>query len=325
MKLKIGDISIKNNLVMAPMAGITDMPFRLLAKNGGAGLVCSEMISACALAHNDKKTLKLLELCDQERPVSVQIFGSKPEEIKEASKIVENQGADILDINFGCPAPKIKRSGSGSQLLANIAQLSRLIESALSAVKIPVTAKIRIGINEGENFAPAIVEAAGKLGIAAITIHARSSVSLHKGDPNLAAIKEAVLSSKVPIIANGGIIDEVSAKKFVDETGCDGLMIGRAAIGDYKIFERIAHFLETGNILQQEPWEEKLKTFKKHAEMSVSHYGPKIGIVILRKTAPYYFKGLPNASRMRELFNKITLLDELDEVLKNLWISPYFE
>lgn len=322
--MKIGSLKLSNNLVMAPMAGITDMPFRSLAKSGGAGLVCTEMVSSRALVYGDKKTRKIIQLSPDEHPVSVQIFGSKPSEMAEASKICEALGADIVDINFGCPVRKIINSGAGVKAVENQDAAARIMESVAKSVKVPVTIKIRIGSLPEENIAPAMVKLAHECGIKMVAVHARPASSGHAGKPNLEALRQAVEGAKLPVTGNGGITDVVSAKEFLSQTGCDGLMVGRAAIGDPEIFKRISHFLATGEKLPEATMESRVADLKRHAVLSCEHYGAKTGIIVLRKVASYYLKGLPNASRIREKFNKLSKLSELDALLEGIWESPYF-
>jgi tRNA-dihydrouridine synthase B len=306
------------------MAGVTDMPFRSLAKEGGAGLVCTEMVSARALVYGDKKTKKIIELSQSEHPVSAQIFGSKPSEMGEAAKICEGAGADIVDINFGCPVRKIVNSGAGVKAVENQDIAAEIMAAVVRSVKVPATIKIRIGNKPDENIAPAMVKLAEKCGIKMVAVHARPASWGHSGKPNLSALKEAVDAAKIPVVGNGGIIDEVTAKYFIDQTGCNGLMVGRAAIGDPGLFKRISHFIETGNKLPEITMEDRLIYLKKHAELSCAYYGEKRGIIVLRKVAAYYLKGLPNASRIRDKFNKLTELSALDALLAGIWESPYF-
>ena len=323
--LFIRDVYVKRNLVMAPMAGITDAPFRALAKDGGAGMVCTEMISAKALLYRDRKTLKMLRLSKAEQPVCVQLFGAEPAAIAEAARIVEAAGADVLDINFGCPVPKITRSGAGAKLLENERAMTAIMEAAVKAVTIPVTIKIRTGLTEKDNVAPRIVQLAQESGISAVTVHGRAAEHGHSGKPDLGAIKEAVVNAHIPVIGNGGITDEISAGHFLKETGCAGLMIGRGAIGNYSIFNRIEQYLDTGTVGREPSWEERIALLKKHALMSLGCYGEPYGFIHLRKIAPFYLKGLPNAAKIRSRFNTIIRFTELDELFKEIWQSPYFE
>ncbi len=323
--LTIGTIKLRNNLVMAPMAGITDLPFRELAREGGAGLVCTEMISARALAYRDEKTLAMIKFSDKERPVSVQLFGSDPCVMADAAVIAQDLGADIIDINLGCPVRKIVKSGAGVKLTEDDKNMTAVMENVVKKVSVPVTIKIRIGLLEEENTAPQIIALAAACGISAVTVHGRPASVHHKGRPDLAAVATAVASSRLPVIGNGGIIDELSAGEFLDHTGCAGLMIGRAAIGDTDLFRRLTHFFETGDALSTPPWEYKIELLKKHAKRSVEHYGERTGLLRLRKVAPFYLKGLPNAASIRNRFNRTVTLEELDSLLMEIRRSSYFE
>jgi tRNA-dihydrouridine synthase B len=323
--LKIGSLALKTNLMMAPMAGITDLPFRALAKEGGAGLTFTEMISARALVRGDKKTEKMMRPGEAEHPVGIQLFGSDPNYMAEAARIAEAGGADLIDINMGCPVRKVMKAGAGVKLLENEAGLGRMMGTVAQAVKIPVSIKTRIGRTPGENIAPSVARIAEQSGIKMVIIHGRPASQGHSGDADREAVRQVVQSVTIPVVGNGGVKDERSAKLWVDETGCAGLMIGRAAIGDPYIFDRITHFLATGDLLSSPTWEERLAFLKRHAELAVAYYSnEKKGIIILRKLAAFYMKGLPNASRIRNAFNAITTLKELDELLATVWESPYF-
>ena len=322
---KIGGLKLKNNLIAAPMAGITDYPFRVLARAGGAGLVCSEMISSQALIFSDKKTLGMLPEIKDDSPISVQIFGSKPDVMAEAAIIAEKRGADIVDINLGCPAPKIGKSGSGAKLLGNTERISMILEAVVKSIKIPVTVKIRTGITKGENIAPEVARLAEKCGISAVTVHGRPACDRHSGEPDYPAIRETVESVKIPVIGNGGVTDETTAVEFFQKTGCSAVMIGRSCIGDPEIFERIEKYSGSGNLVPGMTWESRIEVLKEHARLSAARYGEKNGVIRLRKIAPYYLKGLPNASRIRQSFNKIVSLIELEELTREIWKCPYFE
>lgn len=322
--LIIGNIVLKNNLIMAPMAGITDFPFRTLVKEGGAGLVCTEMVSSKGLTYNDKKTKRLLNVFENEHPVSVQIFGSEPVTMAESAKIAVNNGADIVDINMGCPVPKITKTGAGARLIENEKLIVEIMESVVKSVNAPVTIKIRIGLRPDQNVAPRIVYLAEQSGIKMVVVHGRPASAGHAGSPDIEAVAAAVCSAKIPVVGNGGIIDELTAKNFLNKSGCAGLMIGRGAIGDPYLFGRIERFLKTGIIEAPPTWEERVEFLKRHAALSVDYYGEKPGLIILRKVAPYYLKDMHNASKIRQRFNKITAISELDSLMDGVWDSPYF-
>lgn len=318
-KLKIGNIKLKNCLMLAPMAGITDLPLRQLAVEGGAGLVFTEMVSATAMVYGDKKTYKLLTTSDKEKDcVAAQIFGTKPEIMSECAKRVQDLGYKIIDINLGCPAKKITKVGAGSRLLANPKQVENVLSAVVKAVSVPVTIKTRIGLLQGQNVAPEIIEIAQNCGIKMVSLHARYAEFAHSGDPDLEAFSLACETAKIPIIANGGIVDIKTAEKFLKIKNCSGLMIGRGAIGNYNIFNSIESFFDKEQMTPQSTIKTKLKWFRQHAQDSLGYYGKEKGLVVLRKIAPYYIKGLPNASSIRNQFNKITTLEEFDKIFKNL-------
>jgi tRNA-dihydrouridine synthase B len=309
-KLKIGNIELENNVILAPMAGITDLSLRLLAKSGGAGLVYTEMASAKALIHHDEKTKKLLEISDKERPVAVQIFGGDSYSMAEAAKIVRDMGADIVDINLGCPVWKIAKVGAGAKLLSNEKLVHEILETVVKSVDIPVTIKIRIGLLPGQNVAPEIIKIAQSSGIKMVAVHARYASQSHSGNPDLQSFADACFSAKIPIVANGGIIDEETAAKFLQIPNCAGLMIGRAAISNYSIFARLKYFIENGGILPLASKKEKIEWLKQHAAYSIGCYGEKKGLVSMRKVAHYYVKDFSNAAKIRCMINAmITLVD----------------
>ena len=318
-KLRIGNIKLENSIVLAPMAGISDLPMRLLAKDGGAGLVYTEMVSAKALVYGDDKTKKLLKIHPSERPVAAQIFGGDAYSMGEAAKIVRDCGADIIDINLGCPVRKIAKAGAGAKLLANEKLTADILSAVVKSVDIPVTVKIRIGLLPGQNVAPEILKIAYESGIKMAAVHARPASQGHAGEPDLEAFAQACDGAQIPVVANGGIVDELTAERFLNISGCAGLMVGRGAIGNYSIFRRIADFFNKGEILPKPLWEEKINWFKKHAQYSVEHYGEERGYVLLRKVAHYYVKDLPNAARVRDKFNKVINTEGFEEVLRCIY------
>ena len=318
-KLTIGNIKLKNCLMLAPMAGITDLPLRQLAVDGGAGLVFTEMVSATAMVYGDKKTYKLLTTSDKEKDiVAAQIFGTKPEIMSECAKRVQDLGYKIIDINLGCPAKKITKVGAGSRLLANPKQVEDVLTAVVKAVSVPVTIKTRIGLLQGQNVAPEIIEIAQNCGIKMVSLHARYAEFAHSGDPDLEAFALACENAKIPIVANGGIVDIKTAEKFLKMKNCSGLMIGRGAIGNYDIFKQIEYFFDKEEMTSPSTIKTKLRWFRQHAIDSLKYYGKEKGLVVLRKIAPYYIKGLPNACSIRNSFNKITTLEEFDKIFKNL-------
>ena len=323
--LIIGSLQLKNNLILAPMAGITDQVFRCRAHEGGAGLVCSEMVSAAALMHGDRKTRRMLMIHPQERPVSIQMFGAHAMVMAEAARIIEDAGADIVDINFGCPVRKIVKSGAGARLLENKKVMIDIMEAVVKSVKIPVTVKTRIGTIAGDNTAPEVVRLAAQSGVSAVTVHGRAAEHFHKGMPELAAVRAAVEAASIPVIGNGGIVDEESAIQFFQETGCAGIMIGRGALENPEIFERIERYDATREKEAAPSWEKRFSFLQVHAQQAAVVYGEHRALVGLRKVAPYYLKGLPHAAALRDRFNHIETLAELEKISELIYDSPYFE
>ncbi|MDR0401392.1 MAG: tRNA dihydrouridine synthase DusB [Endomicrobium sp.] len=314
--LTIGNIKLINNIVLAPMAGITNLPFRQLAKSGGASLVYTEMISAKSILCNNKNVKNLLKISYDEKPISAQIFGNDAYIMSEAAKIIRDIGVDIIDINLGCPANKIIKNGSGSKLLRNEILVSKIFKYVVNSVDIPVTAKIRIGFIPGENIASKIIKIAQNCGIKMIAIHARPVLQKHSGTPDFELFSDACANAKIPIIANGGIINEKIAIDFMKIPNCSGIMIGRGAIGNYSIFKNFSDFLngESKRIYQPSK-AERIKWLREHVAHSVEYYGEKTGIITIRKIIGYYIKNLPNATKIRNMFNKIYTISEFNELL----------
>ena len=315
-KLKIGDIELENNILLAPMAGITDLPFRTIAKKQGAGLVYTEMVSAKAIFHNDEKTKKLLNMKNEKRPVAVQIFGSDVESMVYAAKYVEPI-ADIIDINMGCPAPKVVKNGDGSKLLLDLDLAEEIVKAVVEVVKRPVTVKMRKGWNNSNIVAVEAAKRFEKAGISAITIHGRTREEYYSGACDLDIIKQVKETVNIPVIGNGDIKDVASAKKMFDYTGVDGIMVGRASLGNPWIFKNIIEGLKKydnmkSGILEYIPSnEERLNTILEHLELMIQEKGEYIAIREMRKHISGYTKNLPNSSKFREEMNKIEDKDEL--------------
>jgi len=316
--MKIGGVKLKNNIFLAPMAGVTDLPLRLLAKDGGAGLVCAEMVSARGLLYGDEKTKKLLATCDKEKPVAFQIFGGDAYSMGEAAKIAQGLGASIIDINLGCPVKKIAKAGAGAKLLANEKLTAEILETVVKSVDIPVSVKIRIGLLPGQNIAPEIIRIAYNCGVKAVAVHARPASQGHAGAPDISAFAKACENSKIPVIANGGIIDEKTAKQFLDVPNCSGVMIGRGAIGNYSIFKRIQSFLKTGKISPPPSCKERIGWLKEHAELSTEFYGERKGLIVMRKVFHYYVKDLKNAAKLRASFNSLSSFKEFQALAASI-------
>ena len=313
-KLKIGNVELENNLILAPMAGVTNLPFRIVCKEFGPGLVCTEMASSRAMFHNDQKTKRLFNTEGEKRPISFQIFGSDEETMAYAAKYVSGF-ADIIDINMGCPAPKVVKNGDGSKLLLNLEQAEKVIKAVVENSKVPVTLKIRKGWDKENIVATEIAKIAENAGISAITVHGRTRSEFYSGKADLEIIKKVKETVKIPVIGNGDIVDEESAYNMFEKTNVDGIMIGRGSFGNPWIFRNIKHYLETGEKLPAPSNEEKLEIMKKHINLAVEEKG-EIAVKELRKHIAWYTKNLKNSSEFRSKINTIETKGELLEMLE---------
>ena len=317
-KLKIGNVELENNIILAPMAGVSDLPFRVICKKFGPGLTCTEMVSSKALYHDSYKTKKMMNIEGEKRPISIQIFGSDVDTMGFAAKEV-SEYADILDINMGCPVPKIVKSGDGSRLLQDLDKAKDIIKSVVANSKVPVTIKIRKGWDNEHIVAVKLAKIAEKEGIAAIIIHGRTRNEFYSGKVDKDIIKAVKEEVNIPVIASGDVVDEQSALEMLEYTGVDGIMIGRGAIGNPWVFREIIHFLESGNILDKPSKEEKLSVIKEHLNLLVDKKGEEVAVKEFRKYLAYYTKGLSNSSEFRNAVNK---LDSKTEVIQ--LIDTYF-
>ena len=318
-KIKIGNVELENNLILAPMAGVTDLPFRLIVEEFNPGLVCTEMVSSKALFYGDEKTKQLLKTDNEKRPISMQIFGSDAETMAFAAKYV-SEIADIVDINMGCPAPKVVKNGDGSKLLLDLNKVEEIIKAVVENSKVPVTLKFRKGWDNEHIVACEVARIAEKNGISAITIHGRTRDEFYSGKADLDIIKKVKESVNIPVIGNGDIIDEESAKHMFEYTGVDGIMIGRGTFGNPWSFERIKYFLETGEKLPELTNQEKLRVIKKHIELELQEKQEIVAIREMRKHIAWYTKNMPNSSGFR---NEINHIDNKEELIKK--IEEYFQ
>ncbi len=320
-KLKIGNVELENNLILAPMAGVTNLPFRIVCKDYGADMVCTEMASAKAMFHNDQKTKRLFNTEGEKRPISFQIFGSELESMAYAVKYMSDF-ADIIDINMGCPAPKVVKNGDGSKLLLDLKKAQKIIETAVKNSKVPVTVKFRKGWDKENIVAVNIAQIAEQAGASAVTIHGRTRSEFYTGKADWDIIKKVKQSVNIPVIGNGDIVDEESALQMFEQTGVDGIMIGRGSFGNPWIFRNIKHYLETGEKLPQPTNNEKLEVMEKHIELAVKEKGEDVAIKELRKHIAWYTKNLKNSSEFRNSINKVEkkeeLISKLEEYFKTL-------
>lgn len=295
-KLKIGNVELENNILLAPMAGITDLPFRKLCKENGCGLVETEMVSAKAIYYKDEKTLKMLNMEGEKRPVSIQIFGNDPKIMAEAVKILDGK-SEIIDINMGCPAPKVVKNGEGSKLLLDLDLVGNIVKEVTKVSRVPVTVKIRKGWDNDSVVAIEAAKVIEKNGAKAITIHGRTRSEFYSGKADWNIIKEVKKAVNIPVIGNGDIVDEKTAEEIFKVTNVDGIMIGRATLGNPWIFKHIINYLKNGEILEMESNIEKLETIKRHFNMLLEEKGEYTAVREIRKHVAWYVKNMPESSK----------------------------
>lgn len=315
--MKIGNIETKNNVFLAPMAGVTDLVFRVICKEMDCGMVYSEMVSAKGVQHNNKNTKELLKVDERERPVAMQMFGSDPEIMAEmARKLNEYEDIDRLDINMGCPAPKIVKNGEGSALTLNPKLVGEIISAVSKASEKPVTVKFRKGFDDQHLNALEIGKIAEESGAKAVTIHGRTREQYYAGKADwdiIKALKEEIKT--IPVIGNGDIFTPEDAKNMLEYTGCDAVMIGRGSQGNPFIFKRTVEYLENGILLPEPTWEDRLDIAEKHMDMLADYKGEVIGIREMRKHLGWYIKGLPHSAEMRVKINATSGRENMRDVL----------
>ena len=314
-KLKIGNVELKNPYILAPMAGVTDLPFRLLCKEQGAGLLCMEMISAKAIQYNNRNTKALLEIHPEEEPVSLQLFGSDPEVISEIAKRIEELPFAILDINMGCPVPKIVRNGEGSALMNQPKLVYEIVSKTVKAIQKPVTVKIRKGFNDESINAVEIAKIIEDAGAAAVAVHGRTREQYYSGKADWDIIRQVKEAVTIPVIANGDVVSGESALAMMRETGCDGVMIGRGAQGNPWIFSELVEYEKTG-VMPERPSNEELKDMMlRHARLQIQYKGEYLGIREMRKHVSWYTTGLKNSAKLRGEINAVESYEELSKLL----------
>ena len=318
MSWKIGNVRIENPFVLAPMAGVTDMPFRTLCKEQGAGLICMEMISAKAISFHNKNTIALMKIDPCEHPVSMQLFGSEPELMAEVAKSIEDKDFDILDINMGCPVPKVVNNGEGSALLKNPELIVQIIKSVSSAIHKPVTVKVRIGFENAPVDIVEIARRAEDAGAAAIAVHGRTRQQYYSGTADWDIIRQVKEAVSIPVIGNGDVDSPLKAEALLKQTGCDGVMIGRAVRGNPWIFREMNHYFQTGELLPRPSSEEIREMILRHARAQIALKGEFTGIREMRKHVAWYTAGMRHSAGLRRASNTIESYEALQELLMKL-------
>ena len=317
----IGNVELKNNVFMAPMAGVTDKPYRTICMEMGCGLVYSEMVSAKGLFYNSANTEKLMDCESGCGPYAIQLFGSEPEIMAGMAKKIEDMPFDIIDVNMGCPAPKIVKNGDGSALMKNVSLAGEIISAMVQSQKKPVTVKFRKGFDEETINAVEFAKAMEKAGAAAVAVHGRTREQYYSGKADWDIIKEVKKAVNIPVIGNGDITSPQTAKAMFDYTDCDAIMIGRASEGNPWIFKRITHYINTGELLPEPTNREKAETVIQHAKMLIDFKGEYIGVREMRRHLTFYTKGMPQASAMRAEINTVMNMNDIEFLVNKYFLG----
>lgn len=314
--MKIGNVELDNPVFLAPMAGVTDLPFRLLCKEMGCGLVYSEMVSAKGILYDNKNTTELLQVAAEERPAAIQLFGSDPEILGAMGKKIESYPIDIIDVNMGCPAPKIVKNGEGSALTRTPELVGKIVKALVESQSKPVTIKFRKGFDDAHVNAVEIAQIAEENGAAAVAVHGRTREQYYSGKADWEIIRHVKQAVHIPVIGNGDVFTPQDAKELMEFTGCDAIMIGRGAQGNPWIFKRTIHYLQTGELLPEPTAEERVEKALRHAQMLMEYKGEYIGIREMRKHMAWYMKGLPGAAELRGKLNVTENMADMEALLR---------
>jgi len=320
MKIKIGPIELDNNVILAPMSGVSDMPYRRLAKKNGAALVISEMIASQAMVYANRKTMKMASNCAEEFPMAVQLAGCEPKLMAEAAKLNEDRGAAIIDINMGCPVKKVTKGHAGSALMKDEKLAGQIIESVVKAVKLPVTLKMRTGWDENSRNAPILAKIAEDSGVQMLTIHGRTRNQLYRGKADWSFIRNVKKAVSIPVIGNGDVTKVDHAAVLLEQSGADGVMIGRGTYGRPWFIGQVNHFLKTGERLENPEISIQYETVINHYGELIAHYGRERGLRVARKHIAWYTKGLPGSAGFRDVFNRINNIAEAKLALNNFYL-----